>query len=296
LPDIPVIFSGGKITGAGTVTFTGPVQAQPVRIFDDVINIKLFHFRQIALFCEWWGGKPMTDLRTPVISASNIDSTNAWKRMLASGTAWYGGGFVNRYALTIIPLGWYAITDELVIDNFYVNIQGKNPSFGGTGFCYAGTPDATKSILHILGSQFSRIDNMGFVATKSTDASTRMLAAIRTNLRTTAPAPDTQRKINLRNILIGDLGQWIYPGTGLMFQNGLLDGGPSSTNGNDDFYEIENIYIDGSYTGIQQTQSQAVNWNVRNYQFGGGCVMFSSTGGGNLYGQNWYARVQLKRA
>jgi hypothetical protein len=279
LPDVPVVFSGGIITGTGAVTFMGPVQAQPVRIFDDTINVKLFHFRQVNLFCEWWGGKVMTNLRAPTISASNPDSTNAWKRLLASGTAWYGGGFVNRYALNLVMLGFYAITDELMVNNFYVNIQGKNPSFGGTGFCWAGTPDPTKSILHLLGSQFSRIESVGFVATKGTDASTRLMAAIRTNLTTTAPAPDTQRKHSWKNILIGDLGQWIYPGTGLMFQNGLLDGGTGSTNGNDDFYEIEGLWVADTYFGIQQTQSQAVCWSVNNFQFAGGHVMFCSTRG-----------------
>lgn len=286
---VPVIVSGaGEFTGGGRVNFNrGLTASAQRRIFADGFTAKIATRWQPAVFVEWWGGAPMGNPRSKDVAA-NVDSTSAWQKALTCG---YNTSTTDliRYAVKVVALGWYMVTDQITVDKTYFKIIGKNPSFGGTGFRWAGAPVpgwASKAIIKITGAQFSTIEDMGFKGIRSSDPSTRLRAAIWTHWDVNG-GQDTQRRLTFRNMVVGDnLGSWTDTDPGYEFTNGILSGG--ATNGNDDFHTVDHLITDSCVYGIRQDQSMAVQWDIRQYQFQDGRIMFYSTGGGSVIGRDWF--------
>lgn len=273
LGDIEIVLVGGLISGGGTLIFTGPVRGEARQAFGTNLTVKFTVARQPFVYPEWWGAVaiPKASLaKATSIDGTVVDSTSAWQKALACGIGDVGGPTNNqRYALTVKATGWYAITDELQVVDHYVNIEGKSPNYGGTGWRFVGTPAtgwASKAILHFKGAQFSTVSKMGFMANLSPTVAKRLMAAVRTSFDSQG---DTQRHITLVDYAIGDsFGVfWANEGSGavgLRFENGVMAGGTGGTNGNDDFYNLKNGTISDCYYCVSPKLNMAVDWRIEN--------------------------------
>lgn len=147
---------------------------------------------------------------------------------------------------------------------------------------------ASETSMFILsGCSFSAIKDIGFYGKPTIVEAERLLCAIRFAW---LAGTGVQTRIKLTDCIINDASGFdVEDRQGFATKYGLMQGGNDSTNGNNDFHQIDNLVISRCVEGIRIEQSQAVDWQINNYGFGQGNVMFSSLGDMVFYGTNWYA-------
>lgn len=143
------------------------------------------------------------------------------------------------------------------------------------------------SMFHVSGCDFAKVQRVGFYGRKTLNEDERLLAGIRLSWW---PGTSVQRRHRYEDIIINDgtgyESDW-REGFGSTY--GVLQGGPHSGDGNNDFHQFDNIVIANVDHGIRIEQAQAVDWQINNYGFGYGNVMFSQKVDCIWYGKGWYA-------
>jgi hypothetical protein len=143
------------------------------------------------------------------------------------------------------------------------------------------------SILHMSACDYSEILDLGIYAKPTLDETERLLSGIRFSWW---PGTSVQRRITVKNVMINDgIGYNQESRDGYLTKYGILQGGPHSLDGNNDFHQIDNILIFKCDHGIRIEQAQAVDWQITNYGFGYGNVMMSTKLDAIWYGKGWYA-------
>jgi hypothetical protein len=286
------IRKGVSFSGPGKLLFKGRIQAGPYQIFPSSLNIKLRPYAAQEIYPEWFGAVPMDNPRATSIGGQVIDSTNAFKKALSCiESASYG---TRVYGVTIKLSGWYAITDELVVNQASVRFKGTSPVFEGTGLKWIGqhtTATAEKSIIKFTGADFGGVENVGFMCSHGApDDSTRLKAAINIMY---IDGQLSQRRLIFRNIQIGDgIGYFASSEPNYYMTHGIYCG--DGKNGNNDFIIIDQLLTGGIKIGIRISNNQALDWSISQYGFTYGEVMFQTDTGGGVRGNNWYAAASTR--
>lgn len=238
---------------------------------------------------EKWGAKAVRDPRGGSHELAK-DNSRAFAAMLSELRGVFGD---SRFISAIIAIsGWYPICEELKFFRCGIKLLGKCPAYGGSGFKWIGPTKPDESMIHISGSDFFTIDSVGFYGQQTFDKSQRMLSAIRTSWQ--QGTTDPQRRLRFENININDstghFGEWPR---GYPFVSGIFAGGPGSTDGNDDFFVINNINIGFVESGIKVAYPQAVQWTIDNYGCFHSDCMYHSERGGSFVGRNWYPQSYI---
>lgn len=148
-------------------------------------------------------------------------------------------------------------------------------------------PATETSILHITACDNSVIENVGLYGKPTLVDSERILACLRFSWW---PGTNVQRRIQVRNVYLnGHTDYGVETREGFLSEYGLLQGGPHSQDGNNDFHQIDNLLVGLCNHGIRIEQAQAVDWQINDYGFGYGNVMLSCKVDCIWYGKGWYA-------
>jgi hypothetical protein len=176
-------------------------------------------------------------------------------------------------------------TITAIISSSSVTVAESQTVSSGT-IKYFRLADET-SILHITSCDNSIIENFGVYGVPTLSTDERLLSGIRFSWW---PGTSVQRRIKIDNCYIND-GTGYNQDTreGLATRYGILQGGPHSQDGNNDFHQINDLLVFKADRGIRIEQAQAVDWQINNYGFGFGNVMMSTKLDAIWYGKGWYA-------
>ena len=238
---------------------------------------------------EDFGARALTDPRGGDIILAKQNSA-AFAKMLKSveGPASYGGN--AQYALSIWLDGWYPICEEIRVAQIGVHITGKGPNYSGSGLKWIGPGREDQSVIHFCESDSSRLTSFGIWGNR--ELAKPMLAAIRASY--SPQFGGSQRDIRIEQVTVNDPGNHSWqPGVNNAFDAALLEGGPDSINGNNDFFVVDHLMAHGCRAGIRVDHSQAVQWTIDNYK--SSCdVMYESRQGGSFIGRNWWPLSRTK--